>query len=34
VDDSTPIADSDHDMDKDAHAYLVKLAQSMPRIVT
>ena len=27
-------ADSDHDMDRDAHAYLVKLAHSMPRIVT
>jgi len=26
--------DSDHDMDKDAHAYLVKLAHSMPRVVT
>ena len=27
-------ADPDHDMVKDAHAYLVKLAQSMPRILT
>jgi hypothetical protein len=27
-------ADSDHDMEKDVHAYLVKLAHSMPRVVT
>jgi len=27
-------ANSDHDLVKDAHAYLVRLAQSMPRIVT
>ena len=31
---TTAYADPGHDMFKDAHAYLVKLAHSMPRAVT
>jgi hypothetical protein len=31
---TTTYADPSHDMFKDAHAYLVKLAHSMPRAVT